>query len=287
MKKYYIYRFLDKNKNILYVGKTNDLKECFVNHNHLTNEVDKIEYIECQSSGEADWKEPYYINLFYSPYLKNTEFVNDDSHEITNLHITDKWIVYESYDGIEVFYRDFVVSNSLMMNPELIHIFSNPKMNLIGRKNNSITQRWFRTCESNEVKQLKNNILNFLLNYMPNTSGELSSLKSWTTYANCKYLLKGKGYTKQFVPMWDCNILNPTDAIYLVYAANNYLPVRSENKNFTSDQYALAILINFISRSAIRNGKNIQIYIPSARMRRILTQWIDDNSRSKSFLKVE
>lgn len=303
IEKYYVYRFLDKDENILYVGKTSNMRRRFVHHDYLNSQVDKIEYIECQSSGEADWKEPYYINLFYSPYIRNTAFINDDSHEVTDLHLNDIWIPYEAYkDGInldnlkddiclrelEVFYRDFVNHNALMINPELIHIFDNKKMNHIGEQDYDMTQKWFTDdYQFENTTQLKNNILNYFMNYMPNTSGELSYLKSWTTYANCKHLLKGKGYTKQFVPMWNPNIMNPTNAIYLTYAANNYLPAGSANKDFSSDQYALAILLNFISRSAIRNGKDIQIYTPSARMRRLLTQWIDDNSRNKSFLKVE
>ncbi len=302
MEKYYVYRFLDKDKNILYVGKTSNMRKRFANHDHLTNEVDKIEFIECKSSGEADWKEPYYINLFYSPYLKNTEFVNDDSHEITDLHLTDEWISYNAYkygvsldnlkddinlNEVEVFYRNFVVRNSLIINPELIHIFDHKKMNLNERKENVLTQKWFTDHQNDDVKQLRNHLKNYFRNITPKDSSELHNLKAWTTFANCYHLVKSGGYTKQFIPMWDNNILNPTKAIYLTYAANNYLPAGSANKDLTNDQYALAILLNFISRSAIRNNKDIQIYIPSARMRRLLAQWIDDNSRNKSFLKAE
>lgn len=273
-----------------------------MHHDYLNSQVDKIEYIECKSSGEADWKEPYYINLFYSSHIQNTAFINDDSHEVTDLHLNDIWIPYEAYKNginlnnlkddiclheLEVFFRDFVEHNSLMLNPELIHIFDNKKMNLIGEQDYDITQKWFTDHQLENTTQLKNNILNFFLNYIPKTVEDLSSLKSWTTYVNCQYLLKGKGYTKRFIPMWNPNIMNPTKAIYLTYAANNYLPAGSANKNLTNDQYALAILLNFISRSAIRNNKDIQIYIPSARMRRLLAQWIDDNSRNKSFLKAE
>lgn len=45
------------------------MKQRFVNHEYFSDKVEAIEYIECQSSGEADWKEPYYANLFYSEFL--------------------------------------------------------------------------------------------------------------------------------------------------------------------------------------------------------------------------
>ena len=41
------------------------------------------------------------------------------------------------------------------------------------------------------------------------------------------------------------------------------------------DQYALSIMVQWIWRSAIRDGDDIYIYLPSSRMRRILRDWID------------
>lgn len=40
--------------------------------------------------------------------------------------------------------------------------------------------------------------------------------------------------------------------------------------------YALSILIQWVFRSAIRNGKKIKIYIPSERMRYLLKEWIQN-----------
>ena len=44
------------------------------------------------------------------------------------------------------------------------------------------------------------------------------------------------------------------------------------------DAYALSEMLQFIWRSAIRDGRPITIYIPSFRMRRLLEKWIDENS---------
>ena len=40
------------------------------------------------------------------------------------------------------------------------------------------------------------------------------------------------------------------------------------------DAYALSELIQWIFRSAIRDGKEIWLYIPSKRMRNLLIDWI-------------
>ena len=41
------------------------------------------------------------------------------------------------------------------------------------------------------------------------------------------------------------------------------------------DAYALSELIQFIYRSAIRDGKPITVYIPSKRMRELFMDWIN------------
>ena len=294
IEKYYVYRFLDEFGNVVYVGKTNNLRRRFSNHEHLSDKVNRIEYIECKSSGEADWKEPYYINMFYSRFMENAEFINKDSHTVTDLGLCDKWKEYKAYkDGVvsdalkdnipmeevTIFYEDFVEKRNSLFDPKLIHIHNCKKDVLIGRSKFSITQNWFTENQDDSVIQLKNNISNFFKNHMPKSTNELSYLKSWTTFANCKHLIKSKGYTKRFITMWG-NILSRTNAIYLVYAANNFLPVGFNDANISNDQYALSILLNFIGRSAIRNGKEIWIYIPSFRMRRILNQWIEKNSKT-------
>ncbi len=40
------------------------------------------------------------------------------------------------------------------------------------------------------------------------------------------------------------------------------------------DTYALSEMLQFIFRSAIRDGKEIELYIPSFRMRQMLKEWI-------------
>ena len=44
------------------------------------------------------------------------------------------------------------------------------------------------------------------------------------------------------------------------------------------DGYALSEMLQFIWRSAIRDGKEIWVYIPSIRMRSLLKEWIEANS---------
>ena len=45
------------------------------------------------------------------------------------------------------------------------------------------------------------------------------------------------------------------------------------------DGYALSEMLQFIWRSAIRCGNEIWVYIPSSRMRELLADWIEENSK--------
>jgi predicted GIY-YIG superfamily endonuclease len=81
-KQYNVYKFLDKEGNVLYVGKTTNIKRRMENHftkGHLPAECYKqvctIKCIKCESQVEMAMKEMYFINKYKPQY--NTEFVED------------------------------------------------------------------------------------------------------------------------------------------------------------------------------------------------------------------
>ena len=105
--------------------------------------------------------------------------------------------------------------------------------------------------------------------------------------------LKGEGYTGTeknpcFVP---CNARGMNDFGHkkkLAYLLNFFVPadikkfINHYNFEFDEDQYDLSVLLQWIWRSQIRNGKPIDIYIPSDRMRNLLCQWILE-AKAKEF----
>lgn len=67
MSNYYVYRFKNKEGRVIYVGKTSlPLATRFNQHGHLPDkcyeQVERIEYTECNSAAETTVKEVYYIN---------------------------------------------------------------------------------------------------------------------------------------------------------------------------------------------------------------------------------
>ena len=81
MNKYYVYRFKDKNDEIIYIGKAKTLSSRMSGHNHLPMEcydsIDKIEYIELNNQSEGSMYEIYWINKLSPKY--NTEYNKNDS----------------------------------------------------------------------------------------------------------------------------------------------------------------------------------------------------------------
>lgn len=163
----------------------------------------------------------------------------------------------------------------------LIHIIDDNKLNQIGDREYDLSKSWYIRNKNNvAIKQLKNNILNFFTNKRKTKT----SLNLWTTFKDYKSALSGKGYGRGFIPLNTRASNSYRDRISVAYPVNRYL--NTGVKNFflqhgiavDEDGYALSEMLQFIWRSAIRDGKEIWIYVPSIRMRGLLERWIDDNS---------
>jgi len=164
--------------------------------------------------------------------------------------------------------------------PDMIHIVDNKRMNEVGEKYHALSLSWFEKNAS-EVRQLKNNLYNYFTNV---GRSEPASERMWSTFKRAHSKLKGKGYTKQFT---ECN-LRATNAYRnktrLAYCVNLFMNVgermyyRNHGVEIDEDLYALSNMIQWIWRSAIRDGKPITVYIPSRRMRTLLINWINEVS---------
>ena len=164
---------------------------------------------------------------------------------------------------------------------EMIHILDNQKLNAIGDDYYALSKSWFDRGDEC-VAQLKNNVYNCFCNIWRDVPAER---KLWGTF-NCAFgKLKGKGYTKGFLN-FNAKATNAyRDRDTLVYAVNVFMNAnecqfyKKRGVNADRDLYALSILVQWLWRSAIRDGKEIQIYIPSKRMRTLLIDWINSFSK--------
>ena len=155
-------------------------------------------------------------------------------------------------------------------------------MNMIGDRDTDLSKSWYTRNKNNtSIKVLKNNIINFFRNIRDDNSSD----NIWTTFKDYQSLLKGKGYTKGFLPLNSRATNEYRDRTSVVYPVNRYLNPFVKNFfgingiNVDENGFALSEMLQFIWRSAIRDGKDIWVYIPSIRMRNLLKQWIKQNSK--------
>jgi hypothetical protein len=154
----------------------------------------------------------------------------------------------------------------------LIDIYDGP-LNVVGNKDKAMSVGWFgRTTTMDDRKMLQRASRNFLMN----VQNARVSDALWTTK---KGAFKVKDYDGAFAPV-NCRGTNDyADRWALVYAFNRF--ANPEEKMFfakytiTVNEEALAVsdLLQWIWRSRIRNGKPVNLYLPSSRMRALLLAW--------------
>ena len=166
---------------------------------------------------------------------------------------------------------------------DLINIYDG-KFNKIGMKigkSNPLSKSWYedkRKKNRSIFSQLKNNTENYF-----RTVTKTKSIDNMYTVFKpyCKYV-KGEGYTKGFV---SCNARGTNEfknKKSLAYLINFFMSpdikqfVEHYHIEFDDNLFSLSALLQWIWRSQIRDGKSINLYIPSERMRELLKMWINE-----------
>lgn len=203
----------------------------------------------------------------FSGYLKMCGFRYDYYH-------------VENMEFVEGYVRDTGIDFK-----NKVHILNDYKLNKIGRINitelskndKTLSKGWYeRNCRTNNMRQLQNNCLNFFQNKCQCKSDELM----WTTFKAFKTHLKGKGYTKGFLPMNIKATNEYRNRKYIAYLVNRFYNPSVKNMfdkiniKIDLEEFALSEMLQFIWRSGIRDNKEIWIYIPSVRMRVLLEEWL-------------
>lgn len=207
--------------------------------------------------------------LFESSILKNY-------FDLYQIEYEQKSISEQSgtYDIVDFFVPD----TSIYI--EKINIYDGKLNENVYQKINGLSVTWFRAkINQDNIKQIKRN----LYNYFSNILNAKAETIMWTTFKDYRNKLKGKGYSNQFVS-YNCRSTNDYDDRFnLAYCVNVYLHpgitqfFKQRGINIDEDLYGLSEMIQWIWRSRIRKGENINIYIPSMRMRNLLNAWMKMN----------
>lgn len=204
--------------------------------------------------------------LFEASILKNYFDLYNIKYELKSIRKTE-----DEYNIVDYFVPD----TSIYI--DKINILQGKLNENIYQKQNGLSVTWFNSKINQEkIAQLGRNVKNYFGNILQAKSETIM----WTTFKDYKPKLKGKGYSNQFV---SCNCRSTNDYIdcyNLAYCVNIYLHpavtqfFKQRNVYIDEELYALSEMIQWIWRSRIRKGENINIYIPSARMRNLLNAWL-------------
>lgn len=166
---------------------------------------------------------------------------------------------------------------------DLIKIYDG-KFNNIGTrigKSNPLSKSWYedkRKKNRSIFEQLKSNTENYFRTVTKTQSDD----NMYTTFESYKKFVSGKGYAKGFVPCNARGTNNFKNKKALAYLINFFISpdikqfVEHYNINFDEGLFSLSAFLQWIWRSQIRNGEQIEIYIPSERMRRLLLHWMSE-----------
>jgi hypothetical protein len=142
----------------------------------------------------------------------------------------------------------------------------------------SLSVNWFyrelRKPKAGAVRDLASALRGFLEYHMKVRKGSYI----WTTFLSVRDFLGSKRFGDGFLP---CNMRATNDyrdRDVVAYLANRFLNPNTRkllgNPSFSDDDYALAEMIQFIFRSAVRDGNQITVFIPNQRMRQLLVNWL-------------
>lgn len=160
----------------------------------------------------------------------------------------------------------------------LIHICDNVKLNRVGEDRYALSSSWYEHASQKDFDTLRNNLTNYFRNIQKAKSKDVL----WTTFKPYERKLTGLGYRTGFI---SCTLRATNefrDKQVLAYCVNGFAnPFKKRylsamDHQYNDDTYALSNMVQWIWRSQIRDGKEIWVYVPSSRMRELLTNWIKD-----------
>lgn len=152
------------------------------------------------------------------------------------------------------------------------------KYNAIGESRTALSSRWYSRESETRCERMRNNIYN-IFHYRWESKAKLSM---WTCFKKNQKQLEGKRYKAGFVDCASRATNRYRHKTHLAYCVNSFIDPFIKNYfqrhdiYINEDIYALSNMLQWIFRSAIRDGGNIFIYIPSSRMRNLLQNWLDE-----------
>lgn len=149
------------------------------------------------------------------------------------------------------------------------------KLNDIGEHKNALSASWLRRADKETLDALRRN----LYNYFYNVADAKCEDVYYSTLKEVESKIQPRGYKKQSIAINARATNDYADKTAIAYAFNRYnnphINSFFEDNGVKVNQDLLAVsdLLQWIYRSCIRNRQSVKVYLPSSRMRGLLTAW--------------
>lgn len=233
------------------------------------------------------WSLPMDVILaFDDVYILTYLFEAQDVYYMFKLHDVDyKYIgVHRDDDGYSFSDEPDYVPEYTRSLAEKIHVLDEEKLNAVGEKRTALSHNWFKT-KVVERDTLRKNMYNYFRTYARAKGEEIM----WSTYKGSVAALRSPGNRKQHIAFNSRATNEYRNRTALAYCVNIFAEpakvafFQERGIDYDQDAYALSTMVQWVWRSAIRDGKEISIYIPSRRMRDMLIKWMDGLSEGTDY----
>ena len=159
---------------------------------------------------------------------------------------------------------------------ELIHVVGDAELNKLGTDVHALSKNWYGRPGNLQRAQKG------LWGWLDAVARGEATRVLWTTFIGAQHPMSRRAPTKGFLA---CNARATNKYAgrdILAYMVNRYPPLaikthlRHRGVEIDEDEFALSEMLQWIFRSAVRNGEEIWIYVPSRRMRSLLLSWIEE-----------
>ena len=258
---------------------------------------DLFEMLQCNNLIKVDSKakgtQYYYWTLpreiftsFKEVYILTYLFDSQEIKYFMDINKIDYKYIGIRHEGSEYHFTEYpeYIPSYVENLENKLRIFSKEKINCVGDNRNALSANWLKT-HTTEREVLRKNLYTFMRYHNQCSCNDIM----WSTFNGNVKSLRGRGFYTQNVAFNKKATNDYRDRSVLAYCVNIFAHPNKvrffARYGITYDEngYALSTMIQWIWRSAIRDGKEIQLYIPSRRMRELLVAWIKDTSKKGSY----
>lgn len=166
---------------------------------------------------------------------------------------------------------------------EKITIVQHAKVNQVGDDPSALSSAWYAKQAKSENGAGIIKLHNMIDNFFRRQSAQKDD-RMWATFSKYAFLIGGSRYKTQHLAGNTKGTNRYSNRHYLAYLVNVFIDplisdwIEQNGLTFDKDKYALSELIQWVFRSALRNGEHITLLLPSLRMRTLFCHWVREVS---------